>query len=405
MRRVPDRPRASTFFGDPVAFAASHPAELVRLRAFTGEQALVQSPDEAWRVLVTDAGQFRQGKWKRRARRFLGPTLNTLDGSEHRARRLLLQPALERRRIHSLAPKLVDRAVRAQESWRHGDRIGLRATLDPLSLAMAGDVLLGVDLGPQAPELARALNTVMSHLPRLTPPLPGTAQARALARVHVTARGLLGAAGADAPPDSLLGILRADGLPRETCVGELTAFLLAAVDEPPSGLAAVWYFLASDPEREARFHAELDAAGEDQPAPNALPYVEAVLAEALRILPPARHVDRCPASDTVVCGVPIPAGTNVLLSPLVLHHATASYDAPETFDPERWLDGRREQVPRGAYVPFGAGPHTCIGEPLARLIMTVTLAAIGRRWRLRLDDDARPPIPGRPDLQVVLERR
>lgn len=105
------------FFSDPAGFAEQHPAGLVELSALTGNAALVQDPAEAWRILVTDAAQFRQGKWKRRARRFLGPTLNTLDGSEHRERRLLLQPALDRRRVLDAAPGLVDRALLAQ--FRH----------------------------------------------------------------------------------------------------------------------------------------------------------------------------------------------------------------------------------------------------------------------------------------------
>ena len=88
-----------------------------------------------------------------------------------------------------------------------------------------------------------------------------------------------------------------------------------------------------------------------------------------------------------------------------MHRSPAVYKAPGEFVPERWLDGRRERIPRGAYLPFGAGPHTCIGEPLARLIMTVTLTTIGRHWRLRLCDESGAPVPGQPDIRFVLERR
>ncbi len=245
------RPSVREFFGDPVAFAESHPDGLVELSAPIGNAALVQDPAEAWRILVTDAAAFRQGKWKRRARRFLGPTLNTLDGAEHRERRLLLQPALDRRRFADVTPRLAERALRAQASWRPGDRIRVREQLDPLSLAMAGDLLLGSDLEPRTSELARSLATVMTRMPRLTPALPGTAQARALRSVHEVARALLVAPPTDDEPRNLLGILKASELPENVCVGEITAFLLAAVDEPPSGLAAAFYFLAVDPEVEA----------------------------------------------------------------------------------------------------------------------------------------------------------
>ena len=389
---------ARTFFADPVEFAAAHRQPLVRLKAMTGDAAVVQDPAEAWRILVTDSARFRQGKWKRRARRFLGTTLNTLDGAEHRERRLLLQPALGRKRIADGAPQLAARAEAFARGLRDGEEIRLRGSLDPLSLTMAGDVLLGVDLEPHARELASCLATVMTHLPRLTAPLPGTAQARALRRVHAVARGLLrGAAGEDG---TLLGVLQSSGLPEQVCIGEITAFLLAAADEPPSGLAAAFYFLGADPASERRLQSELAATGNGEPR-----YLDAVVAEALRMLPPARHVDRCPAHDDVVCGARVRAGTNLLISPLVLQHDPGVFDDPERFRPERWLEVTAPAVPRGAYLPFGAGPHTCIGEPLARSVMTTTLAAVVRRLRLRPAGHQQPPVPGVPDLRFVVESR
>ncbi len=403
------RPRARAFFGDPVGFAAAHPERLVELRALTGAAALVQDPEEAWRILVTDATRFEQGKWKRRARRSLGATLNTLDGREHRERRLLLQPALDRRRVAAATGMVVERAVQTQATWQDGDRIRIRETLDPLSLTMAGDVLLGSDLGPQSIELARALATIMSRVPGLLPPFPGTAHAQALRKVRAFARNLLDLEATVTDRGTLLGIVRESGLPEATCVGEIIAFLLASVDEPPSALAAAWYLLGRDESADQRLATELRGVsatgrgGEWDGEP--LPYADAVLHESLRIFPPARHVDRCPVATTEICGALVKSGTNILISPLVLHHRPATFDKPDAFVPERWLDARREAIPRGAYLPFGAGAHTCIGEALARLIMTATLVTIGRRWRLHLATPRGTPEPGQPDLEFIVERR
>lgn len=340
----------------------------------------------------------------------VGPTLNTLDGAEHRERRSLVQPALDRRRVAGRSAALAARADAAQARWRDGARIRLRGALDPLSLAMAGDVLLGVDLEPRAVELAHSLTTVMAGVPRLTPPLPGTTHGRALSDVRTRLRELLADRRHDPSEPDLPGLLLRAGLHEEIVMGELTAFLLAAVDEPPSGLAAAWYLLGRHPEAEARFHAELDeVVGEGAYEPGHEPrlrYLDAVIGEALRLLPPARYVDRCPAADTLVAGSSVRAGTNLLLSPVVTHHDARLFDDPERFAPERWLE--RLGTPRTAregYFPFGAGPHTCIGEPLARLIMTTTLATIGKRWRILVDADAQPPVPGHADLVVTLERR
>ncbi len=389
--------------------AAIRDTDALELRA--PRALLLRDPDEIWRVLVTDADRFRQGKWKRRARRFLGPTLNTLDGPEHRARRLLVQPAVDRRRIAGFTDRIVARANEAQTGWRRGERFVLRERLDPLSLVMAGDALLDADLAPQADELAAALGIVMTSVPRLMPPLRGTRRARALADVHRAARAVLEAVDRDDDARTdLPALLLRGGLPPSVAVGEITAFLLAAVDEPPSGLAAVWYFLAASPEVEERLLAELDdVLGDRDPATTddeRLPYLDAVIRESLRLLPPARHIDRCPVADSRVGGVDVRAGTNVLISPLVTHHEPSLFERPEAFLPERWLaDGLTPTAARRGYLPFGAGPHTCVGEPLARSIMTATLATVVRRWRLRVEDGAHAPAPGAPPFRVTLEAR
>jgi cytochrome P450 len=370
---------------------------------------VARDPEAAWQVLVAQADCFRQGKWKRRARRFLGPTLNTLDGEEHRRRRRLLRGTLDRRRIAAFTEAMVARAERAQSSWDDGALLRVRDQLDPLSLAMAGDVLLSTDLEPHAAELAAALATVMGAVPRLRPPLPGTHAGRARARIDrllaalVAARRRSGRHGED-----LLDVLLASGLPDEVIRGELTAFLLAAVDEPPSALEAALYLLARHPHTQASLHWELNKAllgrGLTSAYEAGLPYLDAVVRETLRLFPPARHIDRCPAREVMIAGARVPVGVNVVVSPLVTHRDPRFYECPSAFWPERWLTGGQGER-RGVYLPFGAGAHACIGQPLARAIVGLTLATIGRRWCVQVGPEVLPPGPRAPRLVVRLERR
>ena len=78
---------------------------------------------------------------------------------------------------------------------------------------------------------------------------------------------------------------------------------------------------------------------------------------------------------------------------------------PAEFVPERWLSATPAELPKGAYVPFGAGVHACIGQPLALATMWLALPTIGRRWRLRADRDAAVLVPRAPALRFTLERR
>jgi cytochrome P450 len=249
-------------------------------------------------------------------------------------------------------------------------------------------------------------------VPRLAPPHRLTARGRARARVGRVLDDLVAARrAAPRPPDDpdLVDVLLGLGLTEPLLRGELTAFLLAAADEPPSALAAVWYLLGRHPEAERRVLEERDRViGHRVPEPDdeaRLPYLGAVIREALRLFPPARHIDRCPVHAVELGGTTVPAGTEVLVSPLVLHHDPRWFPDPSAFRPERWLDRPSSGPPRGAYLPFGAGAHACIGEPLARAITWITLVTVSRDWRLRVGPGAPPPVPRAPRLVVELERR
>src|SRR4051794_30120738 len=104
-------PSARSFFRDPVAFVRANGADrdVVRVGAGRSGFVLLRDPEAIWRVLVADRESFRLGKWKRRSRRFVGEALISLEAAEHRQRRQLLQPALDRRRIEACVPSIVSR--------------------------------------------------------------------------------------------------------------------------------------------------------------------------------------------------------------------------------------------------------------------------------------------------------
>jgi pentalenene oxygenase len=366
----------------------------------------VTSPADAWSVLVTDASRYEPGKWKRRAARFLGDTLNTLHGRDHRQRRLLLQPALARDRVGGFADSIPALVLAATDGWSAGQRVAVRETFDPLSLAIAARFLLGVELRDPH-ELARRLGELMGALPQRKGPdrRRGTAYAvvREQIRELVAERSRGGSAGGD-----LLDRLLASGLPEETVVGEVLAFLLAATDEPPSALAALVYLLGRDGARQRRLQLELDDVLDGRAASlsdqERLPYTTAVLREAMRLYPPARHVDRCPVSAGRLGTAELRPKTTVVVSPLVMHHLPGVWEDPNAFRPERWLDPDR-RLPRGAYLPFGAGPHHCIGEPLAGAIVFHVLTTLAVRWSFAVDAVTPRPEPRQPPLVATLAAR
>jgi cytochrome P450 len=141
----------------------------------------------------------------------------------------------------------------------------------------------------------------------------------------------------------------------------------------------------------------------------ALPITQAVLQETLRLYSPAFMMVRLAKRTHRVCGVQIPAGALVLMPIWLMHRNPAFWTAPDAFDPSRFLSGRKPE--RFTFLPFGAGPRTCIGAQLAMTEAALVLARLIRQFDVTVVDN-RPILPvavltTRPDRTVsfLLQRR
>jgi cytochrome P450 len=184
--------------------------------------------------------------------------------------------------------------------------------------------------------------------------------------------------------------------------------LVAGHETTALGLTWAFSLLAQHPEAEAMLHAELKRVLSGRtPTLVDIPrlsYTDAVVAETLRLYPPAWSIGRAAVADCVVGQQPIPRGTTVLVSQWVTHRDARYFADPETFEPARWLDGRADHLPRFAYFPFGAGPRRCIGHAFATLEMVLALATLAQRFRLTLAPhqilEPRPAVTLRPKYPI-----
>jgi len=112
--------------------------------------------------------------------------------------------------------------------------------------------------------------------------------------------------------------------------------------------------------------------------------VRGAIEEALRWEPPISTVVRVARTDTDLGGMAIPQGTNVSVSVAAANRDPQHYPDPDRFDPTR------KNV---AHLTFGAGPHVCLGMPLARMETTVAInALLDRLGDLHLDPAAPEPV-------------
>jgi cytochrome P450 len=88
----------------------------------------------------------------------------------------------------------------------------------------------------------------------------------------------------------------------------------------------------------------------------------------------------------------------IAASPLLMQHDPRWFPEPDSFDPDRWLDERRAAVPRHAYLPFGSGPRSCVGEQFAWAEAVTALAVIASRFTARTD----PTHTVRPQYRITM---
>lgn len=174
------------------------------------------------------------------------------------------------------------------------------------------------------------------------------------------------------------------------------ASIIAAGDTMIRPLTWLWYLLDRRPEIEARLHGELDAVLGDRPFEPGdvqnLPYLKCVLDETMRLYPPVPLILRTARRADEVCGRRVPRGAIVMVAPFLIHRHRKLWSEPDEFDPDRFADGRRGERSRFAFIPFAAGPRVCVGSSASTAALTIAIAILARRFRLRLAT-TRPVVP------------
>jgi cytochrome P450 len=174
---------------------------------------------------------------------------------------------------------------------------------------------------------------------------------------------------------------------------ELVLFLLAGHDTTSTTLTYALWALGRHPEMQDRVRAEAAALGDRALTPEdvaRLSYSVRVLHEALRLCPPAAAAARMATRDVAVDGCRVEAGTILIVGIYALHRDPSLWDNPLVFDPDRFSPGNSAGRDRWQYLPFGAGPRSCIGDHFAMLEATLALATIIRHTEIHSADEDFP---------------
>lgn len=372
---------------------------------------VVTSPEGARQMLSGHAGLFdKQALVFDEVRGLFGPNLFSVTDTPWKPRRRTLQPLFTPAHVASFATHMAEAADLLADRWQDARGVvDLDRDLRRLTLRVLGRSLFGRPLDRDAltlgPHVERSLRYVLNRsvTPLRAPrwlPTPQRRRARASRDVLRTliadavADRAQGATGDGELIDLLLTATDPEtgtGMTRETIVDELMVFLIAGHDTTATTLTAALWLLGRHPQVQHQVAAEARAVGSvataDLPK---LALTGRVVQEAMRLYPPAAALPRRATQDTSIGGYRIPKGTDVFVSTWAIHRDPHLWPQPTRFDPDRFLPERVKDRHRWAYLPFGAGPRSCVGDHFAVAEATIALATLVRRIEIESVDDEFP---------------
>jgi len=400
-----ERARTAVYGWSELAFNAWH----IKRNVLGHTVHVVLKPEWIEQVLLDNAANYEK---PRLVKRILAPTIGrgllSSDADLWRAQRKIVAASFTPPAVDALVPVFArvgqsmaaawqpghrDMAVEAttatmtviSEALFSGDqRLTTRDAMDHITAAMEGvsearlQVLLGLPLVPIGPKGRRG-HRGMRFL-----------------------RGTLGEIVRErlspgAPDDFVTGVIRAlmERFPEEEAlelaVDNAATFYLAGHETTANTTTWTLYLLSEQPELQDHAAADAKAAlasGAGAELPERLPLLKSILEESLRLYPPVPRFDREAIVPDMIGEHEVKPGDLVSIWPWIVHRHKRLWDDPDAFDAERFSPERRKALHRFQYIPFGAGPRTCVRARFAMAEALTILACWLANWRFK-------PVPGR----------
>jgi len=438
-------PLARLIGGDLAALAADPLGEFVRrsrqggvvpLKIGLTRGHLVSDPVVVRHVLLDNIDNYdKRTPAFDAVRVVLGNGMFTSGGSFWKRQRRIAQPAFHGESVRHFAPIISRLAAETADEWEQaagaGEPVDACTDMMRVTLRVVAETLFGDDIAGSAAEINRVFPVILGCLAArvsspIRPPLwlptannrrlrPALASLNAIVEHLIATKRHRLAAGHESQ-DAHRDLLTILILARDTETGEamsdaqlrdeVMTLLIAGHETTANALSWLWYLLDRHPDEQERLRAELAAATGGRPPTVAdlpqLPRLKAVIHETLRLYPPVWMFDRRALGPDDLAGTKVSAGDLVIFCPYAIHRLPELWPDPEAFRPERFEAGHEEQKNKFAYLPFSAGPRTCIGNSFAILESQIIMGTLLARFRARLADPA--PITPKPRVTLRTSR-
>ena len=366
-------------------------------RVLTGQSYFIRDPDVVNAINVTHAKHIYKPKVvKQMWKPFLGNGLVPNDGESWKRQHKLLLPGFHKLRIDAYAPTMADYTADMVRGWTEGEQLDLRDEMVELTLRVVAKTLFDTDLAHDSETIHQAMADIVEALidhaqtpiptPRWWPSKRNRRMVRALDSMDgvierlVAARRQQNEDRGDLMSHAVFATDEQGSMSNKQLRDELMTLIFAGHETTAHTLTWAWYLLATNRDKLAKAQQEIDETIGRRPIGvedlRDLPYLEMCLKESLRLLPAPWIYAREAQTDLRLGDYDFPKGAILAISPLATGRNEKYFDDPLEYRPERWTREFERQLPKGAYVPFAAGPRVCLGKQFAMMEMRIILGTL-----------------------------
>lgn len=376
---------------DPLNFLSSlvnNAKDVIELEHAGQTIFLVNNPELVEHVLVKNHKNYTKGHFYNKLQPMFRKGLPLLEGDEWKRHRQLMNKSFRKDQIDNISRLSIALTSELVAEWHNNTMpVDVDTAMSRLTLDIVSQALFGTSVKKYSASIVKAIDYMLSfsesrvwaapdlYYNYLSPPYWKFKAARnyidKVIYEFVDRRKNGETFGTD-----LLGILIAAlGGDEEKSISdielrdEITSMLILGHESTATSLTWLFYMLAQHQSVQQKLHDEIiTVIGTREPTSEDfqnMPFLKAVVSEILRLFPASWSIARKNIEEDDLLGVKIPRGSNIWLSPYLMHRHRKYYKNPEAFRPERFLNGEMEHAPKYAYFPFAAGPRGCVGEGFA----------------------------------------
>ncbi len=406
--------------------------DVVRYRSGAWSAYQLSHPDHIQQVLQSNFANYRKGRDYRILRLSLGDGLLNSEGARWQRQRKMTQPAFQSQQVASFMRIMAAHTAAMLERWEgfaaEGRVFDVVPELMALTLSIVSQALFTANLESDTAAIQEMLavgreysvNRAWSVVPvPLALPTKRNRQYRkSIGDFHAIIDRLVAERrrAASRPPDLLTMLMEArdeagEPMSNRQLRDEIATLMTAGHETTTLVLAWTCLLIATRPEIMEQMAVEAAGLNGNAAAYEDLSkfkYMRNVIEEVMRLYPPVWVLSRTAKKADSIGGYRIAAGSEILIFPYITHRHPKWWPEPESFRPERFAPENSASRPRYAYLPFGAGPRTCVGLNFAVTEILVVLALLLQRFRVELAIDpatvrAEPSVTLRPDPGVFIK--